>query len=119
MEYIPVLILLCIGAAIGGGGLAVSAYLGPKVRNWKKETPFECGMPPVGDARRRFSVRFYLVAILFLLFDVETIFFFPFALVYREYLAVNMFIIWTMGLFLGLLLIGFFYEWRKGALEWD
>lgn len=119
MDYIPVLILLCIGAAIGLGAMGISSLLGPTVRNWKKESPFECGMPPVGDARRRFSVRFYLVAILFLLFDVETIFFFPFALVFREFLAVNTAIVWSMGLFLGLLLIGFFYEWRKGALEWD
>jgi NADH-quinone oxidoreductase subunit A len=119
MDYIPVLILLGIGAAVGLGGLTVSSLLGPKVRNWKKDSPFECGMLPVGDARRRFSVRFYLIAILFLLFDVETIFFFPFALVFREYLAINSFILWSMGLFLALLLIGFFYEWRKGALEWD
>lgn len=119
MEYIPVLILLCIGAAVGLGAIGISALLGPKLPNWKKDSPFECGVPPVGDARRRFSVRFYLIAILFLLFDVEAIFFFPFAVVYKNYLSINAFILIEMAVFVGILLVGYLYVLRKGALEWD
>jgi NADH-quinone oxidoreductase subunit A len=119
MDYIPVLILMAVGILIGGAALGVSAILGPKIPNWKKDSAFECGMPPVGDARRRFSVRFYLVAILFLLFDVEAIFFFPFGIVFREFLGVNNFILLEMALFVGILLVGYWYILRKGALEWE
>lgn len=119
MEYVPVLIMMAIGALIGGAVLLISHLLGPKIPNWKKDTAFECGVPPIGDARRRFSVRFYLVAILFLLFDVEAIFFFPWAVVYKKYLSVNTFILVEMAVFVGILLIGYYYVLRKGALEWD
>jgi NADH-quinone oxidoreductase subunit A len=84
-----------------------------------KDSPFECGVPPVGDAQHRISVRFYLVAILFLLFDIEVIFFFPFGVVFRDYLAINSFLIWEMGVFVALLLVGYVYVVRKGALNWD
>lgn len=119
MEYIPVLILMGVGAALGGVVLLLSTLLGPHIKNRKKDTPFECGVPPIGDARRRFSVRFYLVAILFLLFDVEAIFFFPWAVVFKKYLAINSFILLEMGIFVGVLLVGYYYVLRKGALEWD
>jgi len=119
MEYIPVLILLCVGAAVGLGALGLSAVLGPKIRNPRKDSAFECGVPPVGDAKRRFSVRFYLVAILFLLFDVEAVFFFPFAVVYKKYLSINAFLLWEMGFFVGVLLLGYWYVLKKGALEWE
>src|SRR3954463_4776455 len=119
MDYIPVLILMIMGALIGAGAIVVSSLLGPHIKNWKKDSAFECGVPPVGDARRRFSVRFYLVAILFLLFDVEAIFFFPFAMVFKEYLALNGFILLEMALFVGILLLGYYYVLRKGALEWE
>lgn len=119
MAYIPVLILMFAGAVVGGAGMLVSYLLGPKLPNRRKNMPFECGVPPVGDARQRFSVRFYLVAILFLLFDVEAIFFFPFAVVYKQYLAVNSFIILEMVFFVAVLLVGYYYVLRKGALEWE
>ena len=119
MAYIPVLILMLVAAAVGGLVLLVSALLGPKIPNRRKDEPFECGMPPVGDARHRFSVRFYLVAILFLLFDVEAIFFFPWAVVFKEYLSVNSFILVEMGIFVGILLVGYYYVLRKGALDWE
>ena len=119
MAYIPVLILLVVGLALGGIILAVSYLLGPKLPNLRKDTPFECGMPPVGDARHRFSVRFYLVAILFLLFDVEAIFFFPWAVVYKKYLSINSFILIEMAVFVAILLVGYVYVLRKGALEWE
>lgn len=119
MEYLPVLILMGIGLGLGGVIIALSSFLGPKVRTKMKDQAFECGVPPLGEAKQRFSVRFYLVAILFLLFDVEAIFFFPFALVYKEYLNINAFILLEMGLFLGVLLVGYFYVLKKGALEWE
>jgi NADH-quinone oxidoreductase subunit A len=119
MGYIPVLILMMVGLGLGGVILAVSYLLGPKLRNRRKDTPFECGVPPVGDARHRFSVRFYLVAILFLLFDVEAIFFFPWAVVFKKYLAINSFILVEMAVFVAILLVGYFYVLRKGALEWE
>lgn len=119
MQYLPVLILLAVGLGIGIAIIILSSLLGPKIKNSIKDTPFECGVPPLGDTKHRFSVRFYLVAILFLLFDVEAIFFFPFALIYREFLSLNIFILVEMGFFVGILLIGYYYVLRKGALEWE
>lgn len=108
-----------IGLTIGVAATALSSWLGPKLPNRRKDTPFECGVPPHGDARQRFSVRFYLVAILFLLFDVEAIFFYPWAVVYKKYLTINAFILIEMAVFVAVLLLGYFYVLRKGALEWD
>lgn len=119
MEYIPVLILMLVGIVIGGAILLLSHFIGTKVGNYKKDVPFECGVPAIGDARQRFSVRFYLVAILFLLFDVEAVFFFPFAIVFHEYLSLGSFILLEMGFFVFVLLAGYFYVVRRGALEWE
>jgi len=119
MTYIPVLILMVVAAIIGGVVLALGFLLGPKFPNKMKDQPFECGVPPIGDARHRFSVRFYLVAILFLLFDVEAIFFFPWAVVFKEYLSINSFILFEMAFFVSILLVGYYYVLRKGALEWE
>jgi len=99
--------------------MLLSHWLGPKLPGRMKNEPFECGVPPVGDAKRRISVRFYLVAILFLLFDVEGIFFIPWAVIYRKFLAINHFILIEMGIFIAILLVGYLYVLRKGALEWD
>lgn len=119
MTYLPVLILMLIGLTISGVVVLLSSLLGPKLPNRQKDSPFECGVPPIGDARHRFSVRFYLVAILFLLFDVEAIFFFPWAVVYKKYLAINSFILIEMAFFVAILLVGYIYVLRKGALEWE
>ena len=119
MEYIPVLILMAIGLTIGVAAVALSSWLGPKFPNPREDTPFECGVPVYGDARQRFSVRFYLVAILFLLFDVEAIFFYPWAVVYKKDLSINSFILVEMAAFVVVLLLGYYYVLRKGALEWD
>ena len=119
MSYIPVLILLMVGLTVGGAILLLTTLLGAGIPNKKKNMPFECGVPPLGTARNRFSVRFYLVAILFLLFDVEGIFFYPWAVVYKKYLSVNSFILIEMGFFALILLVGYFYVLGKGALEWE
>jgi NADH-quinone oxidoreductase subunit A len=95
------------------------SFLGPKRPNKYKNSVIECGVPPSGDAKKRFSVRFYLVALSFLLFDVEVVFFYPFAVVYKEFLSINSFILVEMGLFVAILLVGYFYVLKKGALEWE
>ena len=119
MDYIPIVVLMAAGVGLGTIILLMSHFLGPKAGNKAKDSPFECGVPPVGNAQHRISVRFYLVAILFLLFDVEAMFFFPFALAYKKYLTFNLFILSEMGVFVLILLVGYIYVLRKGALEWD
>jgi NADH-quinone oxidoreductase subunit A len=119
MAYIPVLILMLVGMTVGGVILLLTHFTSPFLPNRRKNEPFECGVPPIGTARHRFSVRFYLVAILFLLFDVEAIFFFPWAVVFKEYLHVNSFILVEMAFYVAILLVGYIYVLRKGALEWE
>jgi NADH-quinone oxidoreductase subunit A len=118
-QYVPVLLLLALGIGLCAAIHFASTLLGPRVPHPMKNTPFECGVPPHGDTHRRFSVRFYLVAILFLLFDVEVVFLFPWAIVFKDFLKVNSFIVWEMGFFVAILLVGYFYVRRRGALEWE
>ena len=119
MDYIPVLMLLAVGALVAGAVLVITHLLGPRVHHNLKDQPFECGVPPLRDAHQRVSVRFYLVAILFLLFDVEVLFFYPWAVVYRKFLTINSFILVEMVAFTAILLVGYWYILRKGALEWE
>jgi NADH-quinone oxidoreductase subunit A len=119
MSYVPVLVLIAVGLMMGAGLLLLTHLLGPRVANRLKNTPFECGFAPVKDARGRVSVRFYLVAILFLLFDVEVVFFFPWAVIFKKYIAAGPFILIEMALFVAILLVGYFYVLGKGALEWE
>jgi NADH-quinone oxidoreductase subunit A len=114
--YFPVLVQALIGMAVAAGLLTVSRILGKKVRNRVKDMPYESGITPTGDARGRFSVKFYLVAMLFILFDIEAIFLYPWAVVYRE---LKMFAFVEMLVFVVLILSGFFYIWKKGALDWS
>ena len=111
--------MLGAGALLGCAMLGVSVLLGPKVPSKLKDSPFECGVPPASSSRQRVSVRFYLVAILFLLFDVEAVFFYPWAVVFNRYLTISQFIVYEMVMFIAIFLVGFFYVWQKGALEWD
>jgi NADH-quinone oxidoreductase subunit A len=119
MTYIPVLILMLVGLTVGVAVLLLTSLLGKGIPNKRKNMPFECGVPGYGSAKHRMSVRFYLVAILFLLFDVEGIFFYPWAVVYKKYLSVNAFILVEMAFFVAILLVGYFYVLKKGALEWE
>jgi len=114
--YFPVLLQVLIAMAVAAGMIGASYVLGHKVRNRVKDLPYECGITPVGNARERFSVKFYLVAMLFILFDIEAIFLYPWAVVYRE---LKMFAFLEMLVFVILILAGFFYVWKKGALEWS
>ncbi|MCO5141870.1 MAG: NADH-quinone oxidoreductase subunit A [Oligoflexia bacterium] len=117
--YFPVLLLFLVGLAISSAVIFGVALLGPKRPNKFKNSVIECGVPPSGDARKRFSVRFYLVAISFLLFDVEVALLFPWAIAYRKYLEFNLFALGLMLFFLTMITVAFVYEWRKGGLEWE
>jgi len=106
--------------ALAAGLLSVSFILGKKVRNRVKDMPYESGIVPTGDARQRFSVKFYLVAMLFILFDIEAIFLYPWVVVYRDLNhQAKMFPFVEMLIFVVLILSGFFYIWKKGALDWS
>lgn len=115
-KYASLLFLLLLSIAIPAGMIGIASLAGPKKPTTTKDLPFECGVEPVGDARRRFSVKFFLIALLFLIFDVETIFLFPWAVLFRK-LGVFGFV--EMGIFLSILLLGLLYVWKKGALEWE
>ncbi len=114
--YFPVLLQGVIAMALAAGLLTASYLLGKRVRNRVKDMPYESGIAPTGDARQRFSVKFYLVAMLFILFDIEAIFLYPWVVVYRD---LKMFAFVEMLVFVVLILSGFFYIWKKGALEWS
>ena len=113
--YFPVLVQGILAIVIAAALIVLSYVLGKRVRNAVKDTPYESGITPTGDARGRFSVKFYLVAMLFILFDIEVIFLYPWVVVYRE---LKMFGFIEMLVFVILILSGFFYIWRKGALDW-
>jgi len=113
--YIPIVIFFLIAVLLPVALLGASRLVQRRVFEHQKLMPYECGVDPIGDARDRFSVRFYIVAMLFLIFDVETIFLFPWAVIYDR-LAV--FGLAEMLLFIGILVVGYYYAWRKGALEW-
>ena len=113
--YLPVLVQALVAMALAAGLLTASYALGKRVRNKIKDMPYESGITPTGDARHRFSVKFYLVAMLFILFDIEAIFLYPWVVVYRE---LKMFAFVEMLVFVIMTLSGFFYIWKKGALDW-
>ena len=114
--YFPVLVQIVIAVAIAAALVALSFFLGKRVRDRVKDSPYECGIAPTGSARERFSVKFYLVGIVFILFDIEAVFLYPWTVVYRE---LRMFAFVEMLLFIVLILSGFFYIWKKGALDWS
>jgi len=113
--YFPVLVQIIIAVVIASALVAITFLLGKRVKDRVKDSPYECGIAPTGSARERFSVKFYLVGIVFILFDIETVFLYPWAVVFRE---LKMFAFVEMLLFIVLILAGFFYIWKKGALNW-
>jgi len=115
-NYLPILIFLVIGVSVGVITLLLGRILGPYRPNSEKTSPYECGFEAFEDSRMKFDVRYYLVAILFIIFDLEIAFLFPWAVALDE-LAAPAFV--GMAIFLGILVIGFAYEWKKGALEWE
>ena len=115
-EYLPILIFLAIAVALAVIILVASMVIAPQSPDREKLSAYECGFEPFEDSRGRFDVRFYLVAILFIIFDLEVAFLFPWAVSLGH---IGLFGFWSMIVFLAVLTVGFVYEWRKGALEWE
>lgn len=116
LEYLPIIIFLGIAAAMGIGFMVAAWVLAPSNPDPEKVSTYECGFEAFDDARMKFDVRFYLVAILFIIFDLEVAFLFPWAVTLGD---TGLFAFWSMMAFLGVLTVGFIYEWKKGALEWE
>ena len=114
-QWLPVLLQAVLALVIAAALVTLSAVIGRRVKNRVKDMPYECGIEPTGDARERFSVKFYLVAMLFILFDIEAIFLYPWAVVYKQ---LKMFAFVEMLIFVILILAGFFFIWKKGVLDW-
>ena len=115
-NYFPILLFIVIALVFGGIMVAAGAVLAPHRPYGEKLSPYECGFEAFEDARMKFDVRYYLIAILFILFDLEIAFLFPWAVTLNE---IGGFGFWSMMIFLGILVVGFVYEWKKGALEWE
>ncbi len=114
--YVAILIMIGLGVGFAGGSVLLSQFLGPRKPTPEKMAPYECGMPAVGDARERQSVKFYLVAMVFLLFDIEVAFLYPWAIAFRELGMVGF---WQVVTFFALLTAGYVYVWRRGAFDWS
>jgi NADH-quinone oxidoreductase subunit A len=115
-QYLPVLLFILVGLVVGVAPQVIGYLLGPNRPNEAKNSPYECGFESFEDARMKFDVRYYLVAILFILFDLEIAFLFPWAVSLQEIGATGF---WAMMVFLGILVVGFVYEWKIGALDWE
>ena len=115
-QYFPILLFIIVGVGLGLLLLGVGKFMSPNRPDAEKLSPYECGFEAFEDARMKFDVRYYLIAILFILFDLEIAFLFPWAVVLPD---IGGFGFWSMMVFLAILVIGFVYEWKKGALEWD
>ena len=116
LEYLPILIFIGLAAVLGGVLIVVPLLIAPSKPDPEKLSAYECGFPAFDNARSKFDVRFYLVAILFIIFDLEIAFLFPWAVALHD---IGMEGFWSMIIFLGVLTVGFIYEWKKGALEWE
>ena len=117
--YTPLIIFLSLSVLFAGAVIALSALFGRKAATREKLMPYECGLDPVGNARTRFSVKFFIIAMLFIVFDVEAMFLYPWAIVFRQFNQFKGFVFLEMAVFIGILLVGFIYVWKKGALEWE
>jgi NADH-quinone oxidoreductase subunit A len=115
-RYLPLLIHICIAGALACAMVLLSWFIGQHKFNKSKMSQYECGMTPVGDARQRFSVKFYLVAMLFILFDVEAIFLYPWAIIFKD---LKMFGFWEMLVYIGIVLVGYWYIVKKGVIDWN
>jgi NADH-quinone oxidoreductase subunit A len=115
-SYLPILVLIAIALAFALGSVVFSRLIGQKKPSTVKLAPYECGMPPVGSARERVSVKFYIIAMLFIVFDIEAVFLYPWAVMFKR---LGLFGFVEMGVFIAILLVGYVYVWKKGALEWE
>ena len=118
-NYLPILITLVLVAGFVIVSLILTHLVGPKIPNTVKMMPYESGVDPVGETRIRFSIRFFLIALLFIIFDIEIVFLYPWAVVFSDFLSYGPFIFFEMVVFLAILVFGFVYVWRNGALDWE
>ena len=118
-SYVPIFILGLVAAGFALANLLISHLIGRRIYNKEKLSPYECGVPPVSSARLRFPIKFYLIAMLFIIFDIETVFLYPWAVVFRELKVLGSFAFTEMIVFIVILLIGFVYVWKRKALEWE
>jgi NADH-quinone oxidoreductase subunit A len=116
LEYIPILIFFVVAVGFAIITLFLSAIIGKRKITPQKMIPYECGMDPIGQAHKPFSVKFYVIAMLFIVFDIETVFLIPWAVIFKE---LKVFGLVEMTIFIAILLVGFIYVWKKGALEWE
>ncbi len=116
LEYLPIVVLVVLATGLAGLVILIGVLFGPRRPTSRKSMPYELGMRPIGPGTRRMPVRFYLVAVLFILFDIEIVFFLPWAVVYKQ---LGWFGLVEMLIFILILLVGYFYAWKKGALEWE
>ena len=114
-DYFPILVMVVVASAIGIGGAVISWVAGPKKPSASKSMSYESGMVPIGSARIRFPVKFYLLAMMFIIFDVEIVFFYPWAVVYRQ---LRLFGFVEMLIFIGIFIVGYIYIWKNGVLDW-
>jgi NADH-quinone oxidoreductase subunit A len=120
LQYLPIVIFLVIAGALGLAFILAAAVVAPNAPDAEKLSSYECGFNAFNDARMKFDVRFYLVSILFIIFDLEVAFLFPWAVALMKMpRAASQYAFWSMAVFLGVLTVGFIYEWKKGALEWE
>ena len=121
-QYVPLVLQVLVALALAGGMVGASFFIGKHKNSRTKAGTYECGMDPVGDARGRFSVRFYMVAMLFILFDVEAVFMLPWAVIFKQLPRITgsrLFGFWEMLVYLGFVAVGLFYVWKKGILDWS
>jgi NADH-quinone oxidoreductase subunit A len=116
LQYLAIAILIVLTTAVAVIAIVLGELFGPKRKSARKEMPYESGMTPIGPGTRRMPVRFYLIAVLFILFDIEVVFFLPWAVVFRK---LGLFGLLEMVVFILILLVGYVYAWKKGALEWE
>ncbi len=121
LEYVAIAVLIALTTLVGVIAVVLGTIFGPRRGGSKKLMPYESGMNPFGPGARRVPVRFYLTAVLFILFDIEVVFFIPWALVFNDFVKSNqgLFVLGEMVVFIAILLVGYFYAWKKGALEWE
>jgi len=121
LEYLAIAVLIALATLVALIAIGLGELFGPKKKSEQKSMPYESGMQPYGPGTRRMPVRFYLIAVLFILFDIEVVFFLPWAIVFREFIkeGLGLFILAEMIVFIVILLVGYVYAWKKGALEWE
>ncbi|MBC7807887.1 MAG: NADH-quinone oxidoreductase subunit A [Akkermansiaceae bacterium] len=118
-SYIPVLVMGLVAVGVSAALVFLSYLLGPRRPSPQKDAPYECGVTPIGSARERFPIKFYLVAMLFIIFDIETVFLYPWAVTYRSSGGMMLFNLVEMMVFVVILFVGYFYVWKRGAFEWE